>query len=162
MAVGDSVAAHEAWRRKQRARRVLFFFAPTPSMRNVANPRRRRRETPRVPPTQPETREERWSPLQAAAVDFCTAGTGARAAVARRGPAQLAVDLERVAAAVDRARAARAAAPRGGLLWDLGPSHGRRPGAGRRLAQGAHVQQQPPDDGAPAHGAAEDLSLIHI
>ena len=33
-------------------------------MRNVANPRRRRRETPRVPPTQPETREERWSPLQ--------------------------------------------------------------------------------------------------
>ena len=40
MAVGDSVAAHEAWRRKQR------------------------RETPRVPPTQPETREERWSPLQ--------------------------------------------------------------------------------------------------
>ena len=64
MAVGDSVAAHEAWRRKQRARRVLFFFAPTPSMRNVANPRRRRRETPRVPPTQPETREERWSPLQ--------------------------------------------------------------------------------------------------
>ena len=64
MAVGDSVAAHEAWRRKQRARRVLFFFAPTPSMRNVANPRRRRRETPRVRPTQPETREERWSPLQ--------------------------------------------------------------------------------------------------
>ena len=40
MAVGDSVAAHEAWRRKQR------------------------RETPRAPPTQPETREERWSPLQ--------------------------------------------------------------------------------------------------
>ena len=145
MAVGDSVAAHEAWRRKQRARRVLFFFAPTPSMRNVANPRRRRRETPRVTTAAaPETREERWSPLQSpprstfAQQERC----GRRRRAADRS---LAVDLERVAAAVDRARAARAAASR----RVLASRAGRRPGAGRRLAQGAHVQHSRPTTARP-------------
>ena len=156
MAVGDSVAAHEAWRRKQRAPRPILLIPV--SLRPhaidavcVASPRAAR------PPATGDARGALEPPAVAAAVDLHP-GTRARAAVARRGPAQLAVDLERVAAAVVRARAPRRR-PSRTPERRFRPGHGRRPGAGRRLAQGAHVQQQPPDDGAPADGAAEDVDL---